>query len=420
MDRKTTAGAGQASGALTYPRVALYAVMLSAAGLPLYIHLPQFAAVNLGIDLAALGVLLLAIRLVDLVQDPVIGWAIDRFPRAQGGFALASALGLGLGFPLLFGLTPGPHVTWQLLACLLLLYTAYSLGSILLYGRSSTLARRRGAAELVLLATWREVGALAGVLLAASAPALLLALGAGQGGYPAFGLTLGALALATAALTFPIWRRQPEAALPLSTAGLAEAGALRLLALALVNGLPVAITSTLFLFFVEDRLGLKDMAGPLLVLFFLGAGLSVPGWSWLAARIGTRATLAISMPLAILGFAGAILVEPGQLGLFAAICLASGLALGAETLLLPAMFSIALARSGLQASLAFGIWAFAGKLGLSLAAFVVMPILAWQGFAPGQPNAPQALTALTLLYAALPCGLKLLAMILVWRLPRED
>jgi len=155
------------------------------------------------------------------------------------------------------------------------------------------------------------------------------------------------------------------------------------------------------------------------VLFFLGAGLSVPAWSRLAQRIGTRATLAISMPLAIAGFAGAAFVGPGQLGAFAVICLASGVALGAETLLLPAMFSIALARSGLQASLAFGIWAFAGKLGLSLAAFLVMPVLAWTGFAPSQPNGPQALMTLTLLYAVLPCGLKLLAMVLVWRLPKE-
>ena len=56
-----------------YPRVSLYALMLAAAGIPLYIHLPRFAAVELGIGLAALGSLLLALRLIDLVQDPLIG-----------------------------------------------------------------------------------------------------------------------------------------------------------------------------------------------------------------------------------------------------------------------------------------------------------------------------------------------------------
>jgi hypothetical protein len=46
-----------------YPRVSLYALMLAASGIPLYIHLPRFAATELGIGLATIGSLLLAIRL---------------------------------------------------------------------------------------------------------------------------------------------------------------------------------------------------------------------------------------------------------------------------------------------------------------------------------------------------------------------
>lgn len=71
-----------------HARISLYAMMLAAAGIPLYIHLPRFASVNLGIGLGALGTILLLIRLVDLVQDPLIGWSIDRWPAAQLGFAL--------------------------------------------------------------------------------------------------------------------------------------------------------------------------------------------------------------------------------------------------------------------------------------------------------------------------------------------
>lgn len=411
--------AGPVGSAFTYPLVGLYALMLSAAGLPLYIHLPQFAAVELGINLGALGVILLAIRLFDLLQDPVIGWAIDRWPGAQGAFAGAAALGLAAGFPLLFGLERGEDVTPRLVASLLLLYTAYSLGSILLYSRSTSFARRPGANELVVVATYREGGALAGVLLAAIAPAALVALGAGASGYPAFGLALGLVALAAALLCRPIWQRLPAAGQGLSLAGLAAAGGVRLLALGLVNGLPVAITSTLFLFFVEDRLALKGTAGPLLVLFFLGAGLSIPVWSAIARRIGPRATLGISMPLAIAAFAGSAFLGAGDFAAFAVICLISGATLGAETLLLPAMFSVALARAGLQASLAFGVWTLAGKLGLSIAAFLVMPVLDWNGFQPNGPNTPAALDMLTFLYAVLPCGLKVIGTVLVWRLPKD-
>ena len=393
--------------------------MLSAAGIPLYIHLPQFATVHLGLSLASLGVLLLAIRLVDLLQDPLIGWAIDRWPRAQLAFAVLAALGLAVGFPLLFLMDPGPALMPRLVAVLVLLFTAYSLGTILLYARSATLADSPTPAALLRVATWREGGMLAGVILAAILPSLLVAMGAADGGYPAFGLALAGLAVVVALTTLPIWRREPLAGAPLSLQGLGEAGALRLLVLALVNSLPVAITSTLFLFFVEDRLQSPGMAGPLLVLFFASAGLSVPVWGGVTRRIGAKRTLFLSMSLAIAGFAGAAFLGPGDAPLFALICVATGAAMGAEAVLLPALFSVALTRAGLNPALAFGIWTFAGKLGLALAAFMVMPWLQAQGYAPGQQNSPGALVALGLTYAALPCMLKLAALAMVARLPAE-
>lgn len=406
-------------GHLHHGRVALYALMLSAAGIPLYIHLPQFASVHLGLSLSALGVLLLAIRLVDLVQDPLIGWAIDRWPGAQRGFALGAGLGLALGFPALFLMDPGPGLFLRLGAVLVLLFTAFSLGTILLYARSATLAESPTPRALVRLAVWREAGGLAGVIVAAILPAVLVGMGAADAGYPAFGLVLAGLALGAVAASWPIWRRPALPGGRLSLRGMGEAGAIRLLVLALVNGLPVAITSTLFLFFVEDRLQAPGLAGPLLVLFFASAGLSVPVWGRVSRSIGARRTLFVSMALAIAGFVGAAFLGPGDGAAFAAVCLATGAAMGAEAMLLPALFSVSLTRAGLNPALAFGIWTFAGKLGLALAAFVVMPVLQWQGYQPGQANDAAALSALGLLYAALPCVLKLAALAMVARLPPE-
>ncbi|WP_171123135.1 MULTISPECIES: MFS transporter [unclassified Ruegeria] len=403
---------------MLYPRVSLYALMLAAAGIPLYIHLPRFAAVNLGIGLGVIGTVLLVIRLVDLIQDPLIGWAIDRWPRAQALFATLAALGLAVGFPLLFSLPDGAKLS-VLVSVLILLFSAYSLGAILLYGRSATLAKHPEAKELMTLAAFREGGQLAGVVLAASAPALFVAFGAGAQGYPAFGLFLGVLAIVTLILTFPIWQRTPITGQGLSVAGLGQSGALGLLALALINSLPVAITSTLFLFFVEDRLQLRGMAGPLLILFFLSAGASVPLWARLSNRIGSKQTLMIAMPLAIAGFIGAATLSAGNLTGFALICLASGAALGADMVVLPAMFSVALTRAGLNASAAFGIWSFAGKLGLALAAFFTLPLLERSGFTPGQTNSAAALQTLNLAYAVLPCILKLGAFGMVLTLPTE-
>ena len=404
---------------MLYPRVSLYAMMLAAGGIPLYIHLPRFASVELGIGLGALGTLLLLIRVVDLVQDPLLGWMIDRWPKAQLVFACTAAAGFALGFPLLFSLEAGPGVFARLTGILLLLFSAYSLGMILIYGRSATLARRAESQDLVTVAAFREGGMLAGVILASIAPTLLVGLGATGQGYAAFGFCLGVFALATAALTAPIWRRPAVLGDRLSLDDLKAAGATRLLLIALVNSLPVALTSTLFLFFVEDRLQLTGQSGPLLILFFLSAAVSVPLWTGLSRRLGAKLTLLLAMPLAILGFIGAAFLEAGNLVGFALVCRASGAALGADMVLLPAMFSVALTRAGLKASLAFGIWSFAGKLGLALAAFAVLPLLERSGFSPGQPNGAAALHSLTIAYAVLPCVLKLGAWALVLTLPRE-
>ncbi|WP_270725138.1 MFS transporter [Shimia sp. Alg240-R146] len=405
---------------MIYPRVSLFAAMLAMAGIPLYIHLPRFASVELGITLAALGPLLLLIRVVDLVQDPAIGWAIDRWPNAQNLFAMLAAAGLAIGFPLLFTLQSGPYLVVKLVGVLVLLFSAYSLGMILLYGRSATLAVRPERENLITLAAFREAGMLTGVIVAAAAPSVLVTMGAADQGYRAYGLFLGALAVGLWVVTMPMWRRPPVAGEHVTVAGLADAGALRLLALALVNSLPVAITSTLFVFFVEDRLLLEGMAGPLLILFFLSAAASVPVWTKASLRFGAKAVLLLAMPLAILSFVGAAALAPGNLAGFAIVCLMSGAALGADMVLLPAMFSVALNNAGLNASLAFGIWSFAGKLALALAAFTMLPLLDFSGFVPGKSNSVQALTALTVAYAVIPCGLKLGALALVWSLPSKE
>lgn len=405
---------------MVYPRVSLYALMLASAGIPLYIHLPHFASSELGVGLGAIATILIAIRFVDLVQDPLIGWAIDRWPQAQSLFAGLAAGGLAVGFPLLFSLNEGPYVLAKMVAALVLLFSAYSMGMILLYGCSATLASEPTPRALMTLAGFRETGMLVGVVLAAIAPLILAKFTGTSNAYPAFGWFLAAIALICAWVARPIWNRPIIPGKRFSVASLRKGTTLHLLLVALVNSLPVAITSTLFLFFVEDRLELDGMAGLLLLLFFLSAGVSVPFWAKLSQHFSPRIILLIAMPLAIFGFAGAAFLVPGQAIPFALICVASGAALGADMVILPAMFSVALAQAQSEASLAFGIWSFAGKLGLALAALLVLPILEGSGFKPTAQNSDAALSMLSTLYAIVPCILKLCALALVFALPSKD
>ena len=54
----------------------------------------------------------------------------------------------------------------------------------------------------------------------------------------------------------------------------------------------------------------------------------------------------------------------------------------------------------------FGLWTLATKLNLALAAGIALPLLGFLGYTPGSRD-PAAVHALALVYAAVPCVLKL-------------
>ena len=56
---------------------ALFAGAMSSAGVPLYLYAPKFYFDNYGVGLATLGLALFCLRLLDVVQDPLLGEIFD-------------------------------------------------------------------------------------------------------------------------------------------------------------------------------------------------------------------------------------------------------------------------------------------------------------------------------------------------------
>lgn len=386
-------------------------MVLAAAGLPIYIHLPRHASLELGLDLAMVGAILLGIRIFDFVTDPLLGRLIDLWRGGRAQIALIALATMSAGFVMLFSLPPPGSPALWLVVALIVAFTGYSLGMILLYGESAAIAGSGGSEALLRIGVWRESGLLLGVVLSATAPLVL------PGGFAAFGWTLAAVAAVVWIATRPIWqgRRQPQPRMPLRA--LLRAGGGWLLGLALVNSLPVAVTSTLFVFFVEDHLGLSGWSGPLLLVFFAGSGLAIPVWSRLARQIGARPVLLIGMALTILAFGWAALLPAGAAWAFALICFASGAALGADLVILPAVYAGLIDKAGLPTGQSFGLWSFTTKLSLPLAAAATLPALDAAGFVAGSEPDATVRIILVGLYALLPCALKVLAGILLFAMP---
>jgi len=213
------------------------------------------------------------------------------------------------------------------------------------------------------------------------------------------------------------WMAAPVAAPESLREVLGDTVARRLLMVALVNAAPVAVTSTLFLFFVESRLAAPGMEGPLLLIFFLSAALAAPLWGRLAETRGARPVLVFAMVLSILAFAGVLALGPGDTLAFAVICVISGAALGADLTILPALFASRMAQIAPGAAQGFGLWSFVSKFTLAFAAVTLLPLLEASGFRAGADNDASALATLTLLYAGVPCLLKLMAIALLAATP---
>lgn len=400
------------------PAFALFAALLAMAGLPIYIHAPKFFVDEYGVSLAALGGVLFVLRLFDVVQDPLLGWLSEAAARWRAA-SVALALGvMALSMIGLFAVTPPVAPLLWFGLTLTGLFSAFSYLTICFYAQGVAKAPGLGPRGHVRLASWRETGALLGVCLASIAPTVLV-LGS-ERPFALFAAGFAGLALLAGFAMRREWTRAVASAPAGFGPVLGDAIARRLLLIALVNAIPVAVTSTLFLFFVESRLAAPGWEGPLLLLFFLAAAISAPFWGLAATRFGTKRALLAGMVLAIVTFGFAATLGAGDTLAFAVICIASGAALGADMTLLPAIFAARLAQIAPNAGQAFGLWSFVSKFTLAFAAVTLLPVLDASGFRSGEDNAPDTLFLLSILYALVPCALKLVAIALLAATPVKE
>lgn len=408
--------------AATLAAYAAPALPLGMLYFPVYVYLPPFYAAR-GVDLAVLGAILLGARLLDAVTDPAMGVLSDRMTsrwgRRRPWLALACLPILIAAWQLF--MPPEAPTAFHAGFWLVALTLAWTMAMTPYYAWGAELAT--GYAERTRVTSWRESAGLVGAVLAA----ILYA-----SADPETGLSRIMLALAILLPVATLWavRRVPEPRdwscrrLPLSESirtAAANRPFRRLLAAYFINGLANGLPAALFLFFVEHRIGAPDLAGPLLALYFLAAIVGAPVWARLSGRFPKNRVWCGAMLYACAIFLAALTLGHGDQVAFAVIAGLSGLALGADLSLPPAMQADVVdadtAATGEQRTGAyFAVWSVATKAALAVAGGGALAILAGAGFdaAPGAINGAGALAALSLLYAGAPVALKLLAIALVW------
>lgn len=402
---------------------------LAMAALPIYVVVPKFYTETLGLDLSLVGLLLLLARSLDAAQDPVLGWLSDRSAARGQGRQRWIAAGLPLlGLGMLGLLTPpalgsAALAAW-LSAALLVVYLGYSLVSVSYQALGAELAVNPH--ERTRVTAWREGLALGGVFLAAALPEFWVTQLGPREAYARFALLFIGLLLVMGSITL---RFGPKAARPHADAPAALSPreallmplnnpAFRHLALVfMVSGIAASIPATMVLFYIADVIGRADLSGLFLVIYFAAGALGMPLWLALAKRVGKRAAWFAGMLLSVVTFVWAYRLGANEVVAFGVVCGLSGLALGADLALPPALLAEVIDRDEAagkprREGAYFGLWNLLTKANLALAAGAGLPLLALLGYQP-QATSATALHALSLTYALLPCVLKGIAALIL-------
>jgi len=410
------------------------AFVLGVPTIPLFVLLPPLYAESLGIGLTATGVALFLARALDVLSDPVIGYVSDRLDTRWGRRKPLICLGAILGgIGTLFLLTPGDGVgVWYLGLWSAILYLGWTLISIPYLAWGAALSDDyQGRARVTSV---REGFTLLGILAAGAVPAIAAAFGQGERealGYIAWGaIAIGTLLFLMLLKTVAEpTRRQTGAArhddrLRRILAGIATNKPFRLLIASwLLNSLANGIPAVLFILYMKHVLATSELErGVLTFLYFLAGVLGIPFWLWLSGRVGKHRAWCGAMILACIAFAFVPMLGAGDFALFAIVCVVTGIALGADMALPPAIqadvaeYDYFRTRRDSGGTL-FALWSMVVKLSLALSVVIAFPILDWLGFDPDLPRGENNLLALAVIYSMVPIVFKACAIALVWRYP---
>lgn len=413
---------------------ALPAVVVALPTIPVYIVLPSLYGIELGIGLAATGLILLGARLFDTLSDPLVGALSDRLAfrgNRRKPWIGAGAVVAGIGLHMVLS-PPDWAGGLYLLGWSIVLYGGWTMVSVPYMAWGADLSHDYD--ERTRITAWREGAGLVGLVGAGAATAA--ATGAGWSERESVA-ALAWAAIAMGLVAFPLLLSRVSEPSPYivlrhlaSRPDLRRAFRdlvenqtfLRLLAAWFLNGLANGVPAALFFIYLEHRLGADAAERPLFVLlYFVSAVGAIPLWKILSERLGKHRAWCWAMAAACVVFACVPLIPQGGFAAFGLVCVVTGAALGADLALPPSIQADVVDygtwRTGTRrAGLLFSLWGMSTKLALAVAVGLALPGVEMAGFDPDNPTAV-GIHALVVIYALLPAVTKAMAIALVWRFP---
>ncbi|WP_309606804.1 MFS transporter [Phenylobacterium sp.] len=418
MTSASTAPAGR----LPLPRVLAFAT----GSIPVYMlllvlgtYITPFYAGTVGIKLAVLGATLSSLRLIDVGFDFVLGWLMDRFETPIGRFKPWFVLSLPVFILGVYKLLNPPagagleHLVPWLLVC----YLAYSLLGLSHAAWGANLAG--DYKERSRIFGWTQGVAVIGSVSLLLAP--ILSHGAIKPGDGDSMPKLAWILIVVAVITIPInalftpervvrdIRRERSGLKDL--AAIFTTGSMSRLVLAdLLLTLGANTTAPMYVFFFHTAKGFEISQVSYLLIPYIGAGIiGAPIWAHIADRVGKHraiqiACLAYGVTQSILMAIPAGLLAATAVGMFAVGFSASAFIPMMRAMVGDVTDELRLSTGKERAGVLYSLVILVQKIGTSVTAIIVLPILQYVGFNPKPHafNTPEAIFGLQMCYLFAP------------------
>ncbi len=402
--------------------------------IPIYIHLPTLYGVHLELGLAATGLMLLISRSIDTLTDPIVGILSDRFSykgNYRKPWIAAGSVIAGIG---IYKLLNPPEVVdlYFLLIWSVTLYIGWTLVAVPYLTWGAELSTDYN--ERTTITTCRELGGIIGIL----ASGAIVAIAAFHGLSELDSIRLIAwAAIFAGGITIPYMlfyvpdanigryklSRSVNRSILNSCLELASNKPfIRLISAWFLNGLANGIPAVLFFLYLDKVLGAGEIQrAVLIVIYFSAAVMAMPIWLLLSKFFGKHKIWCYAMLLAVSAFSIVPLLPEGSFNSFVVICILTGMCLGADLSIPPAIQADVvdydkLRFGGDRAGLLFALWGMITKLALACSVGIAFPVLQWLGFQTTEPG-EYGKFLLTILYALIPVGFKIITVVIIWSFP---
>lgn len=418
MDASTPVPAVSKLPARTLAPFSIASMSVSALGIPLTVYLPNYYASHIGISLLAVSGAFGIVRLIDILFDVGLGFAIDATNTRLGRFRpwmIAGGPTLMLAAYMIFMAVPGVTQLY-LVGWLLVLYIGFSMVTL---GHSSwAVALVPEYHQRSRIYGWMQAMGVVAIVTVLAIPGILHKVwnvdvpGGVQGmGWFIIGITPLTILLCALLVGEPRLNEKSQR-ITLKDYGtmLARASLMRILIADLFLALGPAITAALYIFFFTQALKFTRDQTTLLLLIYIAAGLvGAPTWAVISRRFGKHQTVMLGCVL--YGFAQALVfvMPPGNMALMVPAMFFAGFVVSCFSFLIRAMLAdvsdeVRLDIGKDRSALLYGLLTATSKIGSAAAVIVTFPIIYAFGFNPkeGVMNTGIPLDALEACYVVVP------------------